>query len=320
MANIVLNPLFNRDVDVPLAALIRVEAPAEVSAALARENVSPARGQCSVVTLCRVTEDGDVADARLSVVSNHHRTKINARACQVFPNAPEGWTLTLNRDYDQFQFAPLASQSHWVQASRLGLQWYTQYVPNAPPRNQVACTQQEITENGLTDFQVRLCIRPAEDPKIAEAMLVALPVTTAAISNLLSPDLAREGLGYPVLLLSEEPVMTVGPRLQAGADNFGLPCSPILCMTRTAVLPSSVDVLVTTLSLWGTATTPRLVAAEEFEQATALDPVQTALVPAEWRWPYQPPEDDLNDNTGEFKSLSSCLFMSAVGCPGGLPG
>ena len=249
--------------------------------------------------MCKVTEDGDVTDVHLSVVSNLLRTKINVGVNLVFPDAPPGWRMTLSRDYDQFQFPPQGSQSHWVQASRLGLKFYTHYVPRAPPRSQVLCTAAEEQANGLTDFQVKLTVKPAEDPRIARASLVALPVTTAAISSLLSPELAREGHGYPCILLSEEPDMAVGPRPPAGSGHFGLPCLPVLWMSATATAPSPVDVLVSSLAVWGTATTPRLVAAEEFRQATSIDPVISALVPAEWRWPFQAATDSDDDANGE---------------------
>ena len=299
-SSVCASPWFDRNVDVPVASLLRVEAPADVPAALEIAGGFPPRGQSMVVSMVRVTEDGDVSDVRLSVVPNLSRTKLVIKANQVFPEVPEGWVLTLSRDYAQFQFPPDASQSLWIEASSLKVQFWKEFVPGAARRSQVPCSPAEKAQHNLRDFQVRLCVKPSEDPVSADVFMVALPVTKDEINSLKSPELAREGLGYPVVFLSEEPKMMVGPPPAAESDHFGLTCLPVLWMTQTATLPSSVDVLVSTLALWGTATTPRLVAAEEFEQATAFDPVLSALVPAEWRWPFQPDNQSQDDVEGEF--------------------
>ena len=307
-------PLFDRDVEVPIARLPRVRAAAEVQDVLQREKLAPHRGSCMVVSICYLINDGAVEDVSLSVVSGMARNKIAIAANQVFPDAPDGWKLVLNRDYPQFLFPPNRTQSQWVQASRLGLKFYTHYVVGGDAVNQVVCTNTERTEKNMSDFQVRLAIEPSEDPKLAKASLVALPVTTAAMPSLLSPELAQDGVGYPVVLLSVEPLMTVGPRPhdQANSEHFGSPCLPILRTSAGAAEPESIDVLTSVLALWGTATTPRLVSAEEFEQATAVVPVQAGVVPAEWRWPCVINENIQDDAAGESKKFKDVFFSSTL--------
>jgi hypothetical protein len=256
-----------------------------------------------VVSICRITEDGDVSEVSLSVVSSLSRTKVVVPLTQIFPDAPEGWVMVFNCDLKQFMFAPSMMGSFWVQASRLGLKFYSAYAVGAGANSQTPCTIAEQSTHNLTDFQVRLCIKPMEDGKVAEACLVALPVTTVAMSSLLSPEVAREGLGYPVILLfdlTQQQVMTVGPRPRADAESFGLPCHPVLWMSPDAMEPKSADILTSVLAMWSTATTPRLVAPEEFQQATGINPVHASEVPAEWCWPPSPAPALQLERHGEF--------------------
>ena len=252
-----------------------------------------------VCTVSRVSDDGDVTEVSLIVVSSV-RNRIVVPATQVLPCSPEGWKITFIRDFSMFLFPPNVTQSYWVQASRLGVQFYSAFEVGGGPRNQMLCTGAERTEHNLTDFQVKLCVKPASDARGAMAVFVALPVTTQGLSALRSSEIARSGQGYPVLMLAEDQLMAMGPRMHAAdAEHFGLPMLPVLMMTPGALAPSPSSVLTSTLALWGNATTPRLVPADEFAQMTGIDPVITTEVPAEWRWPYTPDNDSENNSMGE---------------------
>ena len=117
--------LFDTDVQVPVGSLLQVQALAEVPDALRQAEMAPARGQSMVVSVCRVSDDGDITEVFLTVVTNVQRARIVVNASQIFPDAPDGFKIGIVRDYPAFLFPPNATQSHWVQASRLSLKFYS---------------------------------------------------------------------------------------------------------------------------------------------------------------------------------------------------
>ena len=160
MSQLSVSPLFDRAVDIPIASLPRIQAPAALPKVLQDAGIGPPRGQSMVVSICRITEDGDVSEVSLSVVSSLSRTKVVVPLTQIFPDAPEGWVMVFNCDLKQFTFAPSTMGSFWVQASRLGLKFYSAYAVGAGANSQTPCTIAEQSTHNLTDFQVRLCIKP----------------------------------------------------------------------------------------------------------------------------------------------------------------
>ena len=257
------------------------------------------------VPVCRV-EEGTVTEVTVVIIPHVARTKIVAPANLIHPDAPSTFMVAINRDYSQFVFPPSTNQSNLVQASRLGLKFYSSFGPTDAAR--VLVTEDEKKNYNLTDFQVRLSLLPSEDPRSVDPMLVAIPVTTEGLNGLLSPHLAKSGRGYPVVLLSKEPIMAVGPRPARGSSPCGLPVLPPLCLTTPGDDPTPSDVLTSVRAAWAAATAPQLVEAENWIQATSLDPVVAGEIPAPRRWPAMVAEDTA-DNEGSNLYFDCVLIV-----------
>ena len=131
-------------------------------------------------------------------------------------------------------------------------------------------------------------------------LMVAIPVQTKDLHALNAPELAREGLGYPVVLLYKGWSMSLGPRLPQGAESYGVPCVPVLWKPMEGEDPNSADVLTTLLAAWGTATAPRLVEATDWVQQTSSLPVGAGVIPASFLWPLTPNAEDIDEDQGEL--------------------
>ena len=112
--------LFNRAVEVPVANLLRVNAPVEVEEVVVSAGMGPAAGQCMVTPVCRV-EDGVVTEVANVLISRMKRARIRCQCSVIFPDAPEHFVLTFLRDMTKFIFPPGTNQSNLVAASKLNL-------------------------------------------------------------------------------------------------------------------------------------------------------------------------------------------------------
>ena len=298
----VLHAVFRRAVEVPVARLPRINAPIDLRNVLEEALMGPARGQSMVVSVLRVEEE-TVTQVTNMIVMNVARIKrICVPAAFVHPEAPSEYRMTLVQDYSMFVFPPNQNQSDLIQASRLRVKFYSSFGP--APATRVEATAEEVTRYGLTDFQVRLCLTPGEDPRMVEPVLVAIPVTTVGLDGLLSPQLAKHGRGFPVLLLSKEPAMAVGPRPARDSQDepFGAPAYPVVWKPLGGGDPQPADVLTSVLAMWGNATVPRLVDAELWTNASSSNPVVAHEIPAEHRWPVAPRNDAANPE-GKFSCV-----------------
>ena len=79
--------IFARNVEVPVATLIRIKAVGELPAALEAASVGPSRGQTMVSPVCCV-DDGNVTNVINFVVSSNHRARFCAPANPVHAEAP----------------------------------------------------------------------------------------------------------------------------------------------------------------------------------------------------------------------------------------
>ena len=305
-AVVVQHAVFRTAVEVPMATLPRIIAPVDLHEVLTAAGVGPPRGKWMVVTVVRVEEES-VTQAVNYIVSNVARPKrICVPANLVHPEAPPDFRIVVKQDYSGFIFPPNDNQSDWLQASRLGATFYSSFGPSVA--TQIRVTENEKTRFGLTDFQIRLVLSPAEDPRLVIPLIVAIPVPTAALDGLLSPHLAKQGRGYPVLLISREDAITVGPR-PARVDQdepFGLPAYPVLWFPTPGGDPQPADVLTSVLGLWGTSTAPRLVESELWTNASATNPVVANEIPAVHRWPMV--QRIQQDNfEGRFQLNAGCV-------------
>ena len=278
--------IFERNVEVPVATLIRIKAVGELPAALEAASVGPSRGQSMVSPVCRV-EDGNITEVVNVIVSDNRRSRFCAPANLIHAEAPPEFRMTLSKDFSKFAFRPGNNQSGWIEASALGVKFYSKYGQHQDER--VLATQEEVNRYSLNNFQVRLCLSPTEDPTFVAPSFVAIPVRTEDMNRLINPDIAKEGMGYPVCLIGKEQKIQVGPKLGPDEEFFGAPCRPPLLFLLPGPDPSAAEVLTSVLAAWGQATAPRLVEAELWEQATAMDPVVASTIPAPMRWPMITP-------------------------------
>ena len=236
--------LFDHDVDVPVNNLLRVNAPGEVAAKLEEAGLGPAKGKTMVVPVCRI-DDGSVTEVTCLLVSKASKAKISSPANLVHPEAPPNFRLTIDRDYHAYRFPPSTNQSEWILASSVGLEFYSSFGRSLESR--IVATTEEKNWYGLTDFHVRLALIPTDDPRTVDAVLVAIPVPDHLISSLISPNMAWEGRGYPVLHVNEEQSMSVGPSVPDNGELFGLPCLPFLWFPTPDPDPEPADVLTSVL-------------------------------------------------------------------------
>lgn len=300
--------LFPMEVDVPVAFLPRVSAPAEVDQYLKDAQMGPAAGKTMLTTLCRVHE-GEINEVSLHIVAPRGRTKLALRlkANKVWIEAEDDWVLSMEKDFGAFVFKAGANQSEWLPASKLKLQYYSEY--SADPKKRKKLSEAEKIKKKMSDFMVRLAVVPSEDPKFATVLWVTLPVTETGMKDLLSPELAKHSRGYPVQFLCKDTAMPIGPQPAAGDLSFGIPQQPILVYiggvdsTEETELPSSADVLSSVRSFYNKTSCPRILSCADWAQAAAMDPVVSDTNRSEFVWPFDEQVASGGDEEGKRKSL-----------------
>ena len=173
LVTVVASEVFDMDVELPVALLPRVDAPADVENYLKDARMGPANGQAMLATICRV-QLGEVSEISLMIVGKTKRV-MTAKANKVFPEADQEWRLTLEKNYGLFTFPPGTNQSDWLPASKLKLQFYSEFGPRSADRKKLS--EAEKIARHMSDFMVRICVIPTEDPKWVSILWVTLPVT-----------------------------------------------------------------------------------------------------------------------------------------------
>ena len=160
-------------------------------------------------------------------------------------------------------------------------------------KERVRLSDDDMAEKGMGDFMVRLAISPSRNPKFVDVIWVTLPVSEENMRNLISPQVARLGRGYPVHFLHKDDPMALGPALPDDVGNCGVSMQPILHYPGSATarepveLPRAAEVLTGVRAFFSSTTSPRLESCEDWPQATGTNPVNTELLPSEFIWPFE---------------------------------
>ena len=150
-------------------------------------------------------------------------------------------------------------------------------------RSSADIKKKEMQEHGYGEFLVRLWIVPYSDPKLAQLVLVAVPLSN--INDATDAHFAKGGGGYPSLLLDEATLATVGPRIVTGG-NFGLPMVPVLIdSSEDTRSVKTGDLITLARALWSRCNKPHLVSLATWEEVTVKSPVILKRQRAEHRWP-----------------------------------
>ena len=202
---------------------------------------------------------------------------------------------------------PGTNYSQWLESRYLGVKFYHSWLGST--RESDEAWPDDYENYGYGDFVLRLFILPIEDFKLAELLLVAMPVGKEGFNRLPDSHVAEETGSYPAVLFDAGTTnpASVGPRPTEECDPFGMPCLPILILQPEAQEPDSGVVINAGRRLWSNSVQPYLVEAEEWTNLTAGTPVATEEREVEFPWPRIVPVDFEPDDTGEF-------FGLPVGC------
>ena len=162
---------------------------------------------------------------------------------------------------------------------------------------------------------LRLFILPMQDFRLAELVMVAMPVSKEGFTRLPDNHVAADSGGYPAVLfdVGTTAPATVGPRPAEGGDPFGMPCFPVLILPTEAETPDPGVVINAGRMLWSNSMQPYLVGAEEWTNLTAGPPVATEDREVEHPWPrIAPVVVEPVDGGGEFSF--HCWMMMMIFC------
>ena len=171
----------------------------------------------------------------------------------VFPTASPEHKIVLKRDVEMFKFRPNCNFSDWLSSTILGVKVYRSWLGTGNTSDEA--WPEDIENFGYSEFLLRIFVLPMEDPRLAEIMMVAMPVSPDSFARLSDNHVARDSGGFPSILVdagSSNPV-TVGPRPEADVGNFGLPCYPVLILPDEALAPQPGVVVAAARGLWDNA-------------------------------------------------------------------
>ena len=257
--------------------------------------------QRMVVSLSGV-EDEAVTWSALTVVSNGRPTTFVIDARTLYPSAPELHKIVLKKDMDLFKFVPGRNYSEWLSSTHLEAVFYRSWLGRKA--TSTPAWPQDAADHGYGEFLVRAYVLPMEDPRLAEVMLAAIPVSEDAYPRMSDNHVATTDGGFPCVLIdagNTNPV-SVGPRPREEQGNFGLPCYPVLIMPDDAVQPPSGQVVEATRNLWAGAGQPFLMEVAEWVEATAQSPVATEDKEVDFPWPRIAPV--VEEQAAEGKNIS----------------
>ena len=211
------------------------------------------------------------------------RFAINANT--LYPTAPEAHKIVLKRDLEVFKFKAGSNYSDWLSSTYLGTKIYRSWLGSASTSDEA--WPDDVTAFGYGEFLVRAYVLPMEDSRLAEIMLVAMPISPDGFSRLADSHVAKDDGGYPAILVntgSSYP-LTVGPRPDEDAGNFGLPCLPILIIPDEAVPPASGLLVAAARNLWSNAVQPFIMTTQDWLDCTADAPVRVEDRGVDHPWP-----------------------------------
>ena len=185
--------LFDLSVD-PLVRP-RCQDEANLPAYLAQHSLGPPRAneggaQRMVVSLVGA-QDEAVTWSRLAIVSNGAPSSFVIEARTLYPTAPELHKIVIKRDLELFKFLPGKNYSEWLSSTHLGAAFYRSW--HGRRNTSTVVWPQDTTDYGYREFLVRAYVLPMEDPKLAEIMLVAIPVSEDGFSRMSDNHVARTG-------------------------------------------------------------------------------------------------------------------------------
>ena len=226
------------------------------------------------------------------------RFAINANT--LYPTAPEAHKIVIKRDLEVFKFKAGSNYSDWLSSAHLGTKFYRSWLGSTATSDEA--WPDDVDAFGYGEFLMRAFILPMADFRLAELLIVAIPVSPDGFNRLPDNHVAKEEGGYPAVLVNSGSTypLTVGPRPDADAGNFGLPCLPILIMPDEAVAPASGVVVAAARNLWSNAVQPFIMTTREWLDCTADAPVRVEDREVDHPWPrlvpvVEPAQDQGND-------------------------
>ena len=253
-----------------------------------------------MVATCLGVENKAITWSSMAVVNNGSAPRFVVPANVLFPTAPDIQKIVLKRDYTAFKMIPGTNYSQWLGASFLGMKFYHSWLGST--RDSEEAWDEDVRRYGYGEFLLRLFIIPMADYRLAELIIVAMPVTQDGFARLADSHVAGNSGNYPCILFDVATAnpATVGPRPGEGGDPFGMPCLPICILPREAELPEPGVVINAGRMLWDSCVQPYIVSAEEWTNLTAEAPVPTEDRAVDHPWPRVAPEVVPQGDGGRF--------------------
>ena len=251
--------------------------------------VGTERAPQRMVTTCMGVENKAITWTSMAVVNNGPVPRFVVPANVLFPAAPEIQKIVLKRNYEAFKMIPGTNFSQWLSSSHLDMKFYHSWL--GATRHSEEAWADDVEKYGYGEFLLRLFITPMADYKLAEFLIVAIPISKDGFARLADNHVAGDSGGYPCVLFDVATAnpATVGPRPTEGGDPFGMPCLPILIMPAGEEAPESGIVMNAGRMLWDNCVSPYIVSAEEWTNLTAESPVPTENREVDHPWPRVAP-------------------------------
>ena len=297
----------------------RCPALGELSNYLALHSLGPPNanegGPQRMVVSCLGVEHAAVTWSSMAVVNNGPVPRFVVSASVLYPGAPELQKIVLKRDYSLFKMIPGTNYSQWLESRHLGAKFYRSWLGSTA--NSDEAWQDDVDSYGYGEFSLRLYVLPMEDFRLAELLIVAMPVSKEGFARLPDNHVAADSGGYPAVLFDAGTTTpaTVGPRPAEGGDPFGMPCYPVLILPAGAETPAPGVIINAGRKLWSNAVQPYLVEAEEWTNLTAGTPVATEDREVEFPWPrIAPVVVEPVDGGGEFVTVILVVVCLLLTC------